>query len=99
MFYQTDSPKSAAIKATFCGKVIGEKDELYIKDENYQPNQQVNMNKINKKDINSSLDCVTNVKETTEREMLSKETEELNIVIRRVGMEDHLSIVKLFQVK
>ena len=69
MFYQTDILKSAAIKATFCGKVIGEKDELYIKDENYHPNQQVNMNKINKKDNNSSLDCVTKVNETIECEM------------------------------
>ena len=37
----------------------------------------------------------TNLKD---RNKMSKETDELYISIRRVGMEDHLSIVKLFQV-
>ena len=98
MFYPTDSCKNTAINNTLCAKEFNDKDVLCIKDENCHPNQQVNMNAMSKTEKKSSLDYVPKMNESTDSEKVTKDTEELNIVIRRVGMEDHLSIVKLFQV-
>ena len=98
MFYPGDTCKSVAVNDTLCVKDFDEKGTLCIKDENCHPNQQVNINAMNKTEKKSSLGYLPKKNDSTNSEKMTKDTEELNIVIRRVGMEDHLSIVKLFQV-
>ena len=93
MFFQTDSCKSVPISTSSSAKYIYQNDAMHIKDENCHPNQQIHISEINRKTTISSFRQVTKLSK-----MMSTETEELDILIRRVGTEDHLDIVKLFQV-
>ena len=69
-------------------------------DENIRPNYQVNHSIImNQIEQITSMEYQSNCKKATISENVSKDNVgELNIFIRRVGMEDHLNIVKLLQV-
>ena len=69
-------------------------------DENIRPNHQSNPSIImNHIEQISSMDYESNSKNSMISENISKDNVgELNIFIRRVGMEDHLNIVKLLQV-
>ena len=100
MFYQSDTytKSQRGNKLTRYNSAGSSNSVLNIKDENVHPNQQlttINM-KENKKCISSEY--ASNSTNLKDRNKMSKETDELYISIRRVGMEDHLSIVKLFQV-
>ena len=98
MLCSTDFSNSAPIKTTISTKYICRHNIIFIKDENYQPNQQIRKTRMNETVNTSSINCDLKVGTLNEGEAMSKETKELNILIRRVGLEDHLSIVKLFQV-
>ena len=69
-------------------------------DENCHPNDQIHIGyTMNQIDKMSSMDYLpSNNKSVISENILKDDSGELNILIRRVGMEDHLNIVKLFQV-
>ena len=95
MFYQ--NVKSIHIPASsFVQHSFGIKET----DENCHPNNQIHVDHtMNQIDKMSSMDYLSNSNKSDISRNLSKDKdEELNILIRRVGMEDHLNIVKLFQV-
>ena len=94
MFYQNvrSSHISATIQEHSCS--------AYETDENRQPNNQIRSIEIlDQIDKMSSMEYLSGSNQSLINEAASKDNaQELNILIRRVGMEDHLNIVKLFQV-
>ena len=100
MFYQYDTYKNSqrGDKSTLSNSSGSSNNILNIKDENVHPNQQLTRIKMKESEICISSEHSSNCKNSKDRNKMSKETDELYISIRRVGMEDHLSIVKLFQV-
>ena len=94
MFYQNvrSSHISATIQEQSCS--------AYESDENRQPNNQImSIETPNQTAKMSSMDYLSGRNQSLINETVSKDNaQELNILIRRVGMEDHLNIVKLFQV-
>ena len=74
---------------------------ILVTDENQRPNHQINPCIImNQNEQISSMDYESNCRKPIISEKVSKDNVgELNIFIRRVGMEDHLNIVKLLQVR
>ena len=94
MFHQNLSFRQ--LTASFNEQSLG----ILETDENLRPNHQNNptiiMNQIERI---SSMDYESNCTKSMISENVSKDNVgELNIFIRRVGMEDHLNIVKLLQV-
>ena len=100
MFYHTETFKNSqrGNKSTLSNSAGSSNNVLNIKDENVHPNQQLTRIKMKESEICISSEHSSNCKNSKDRNKMSKETDELYISIRRVGMEDHLSIVKLFQV-
>ena len=94
MFYQNVS--SSHISATIQEQTLS----AYETDENRQPNNQIrSIETPNKTAKMSSMDYLSGSNQSLINDAVSKDNaQELNILIRRVGMEDHLNIVKLFQV-
>ena len=100
MFYQSDTYTNSqrGNKLTRCNSAGSSNSVLNIKDENVHPNQQLTMIKMKESETSISSEYASDCKNSKDRNKMLKETDELYISIRRVGMEDHLSIVKLFQV-
>ena len=100
MFYQSDiyTNSQRGNKSTLSNSAGYSNSVLNIKDENVHPNQQLTMIKMKERETSISSEYASNFENSKDRHKMSKETDELFISIRRVGMEDHLSIVKLFQV-
>ena len=100
MFYQTDTYTNSQRrnKSTLGNSAGYSNSVLNIKDENVHPNQQLTTIKMKENETSISSEYPSNSTNLKDRNKMSKETDELYISIRRVGMEDHLSIVKLFQV-
>ena len=100
MFYQYDTYKNSqrGDKSTLSNSSGSSNNILNIKDENVHPNQQLSTIKMKENETCISAEYASNSTNLKDRNNMSKETDELYISIRRVGMEDHLSIVKLFQV-
>ena len=100
MFYQSDTYTNSqrGNKLTRCNSAGSSNSVLNIKDENVHPNQQLTTIKMKENETCISAEYASNSTNLKDRNKMSKETDELYISIRRVGMEDHLSIVKLFQV-
>ena len=94
MFYQ--NVRSSHIPAT----IQGQSCSAYESDENRQPNNQIrSIETPNQTAKMSSMDYSSGRNQSLINEGASNDNaQELNILIRRVGMEDHLNIVKLFQV-
>ena len=94
MFYQNvrSSHISATIQEQSCS--------AYEIDENRQQNNQIrSIETHNQIDKMSSMEYLSGRNQSLINEGASNDNaQELNILIRRVGMEDHLNIVKLFQV-
>ena len=100
MFYQSDTYTNSqrGNKLTRCNIAGYSNSVLNIKDENVHPNQQLTTMKMKENETRISSEYESNSTSLKDPNKMSKETDELYISIRRVGMEDHLSIVKLFQV-
>jgi len=94
MFYQ--NVRSSHIPAT----IQEQSCSAYESDENRQPNNQIrSIETPNQTAKMSSMDYLSGRNQSSTNDVASKDNaQELNILIRRVGMEDHLNIVKLFQV-
>ena len=94
MFYQ--NVRSSHIPTTF----QEQSSSSYESDENRQPNNQIrSIETPNQTAKMSSMDYLSGRNQSLINDVASKDNaQELNILIRRVGMEDHLNIVKLFQV-
>ena len=98
MLYPPETNRIRPTSKTISFQDIHRHNLLCIKDENYHPNQQLNENTMNEV-VNTTLtNCPTKPSDPAQDENMSDGTKELQISIRRVGMEDHLNIVKLFQV-
>ena len=90
-------------KNSSCGQLtasINEQSLVILEtDENIRPNHQINHNIImNQIEQIPSLDYESKFKNSISENVSKDNVGELNIFIRRVGMEDHLNIVKLLQV-
>ena len=100
MVYQSDTYTNSqrGNKLTRCNSAGSSNSVLNIKDENVHPNQQLTTIKMKENETSITSEYPSNSTNLKDRNKMSKDTDELYISIRRVGMEDHLSIVKLFQV-
>ena len=100
MFSQSDTYTNSqrGNKLTRCNIGGSSNSVLNIKDENVHPNQQLATIKMKENETSISSEYKSNSTNLKDPNKMSKETDELYISIRRVEMEDHLSIVKLFQV-